>query len=57
MCILTNFFNANLEGYDYKRLTTKFNTHYKRIGYLAMNQIKDANKDIWMCDLDFYIKG
>lgn len=55
-CVLFKNF-LNTEDYDYKSLTIKFNAHYKRIGYLAMNQIKDASRDIWMCDLDFYIKG
>ncbi|KAG4078159.1 hypothetical protein HA402_002211 [Bradysia odoriphaga] len=42
--------------YDNKILTNKFKAHYTSIGYLAMNKIKDASKDVWMCDLDFYIK-
>ncbi|KAG4071476.1 hypothetical protein HA402_011630 [Bradysia odoriphaga] len=40
--------------YDNKILTNK--AHYTSIGYLAMNKIKDASKDVWMCDLYFYIK-
>lgn len=52
---MTNVFYA--EGYDNQRLRNKFIASYKRVGYFAINRMKGANNDIWMCDRDFYVKG
>lgn len=50
-------FFLNSEGYDYKSLTNKFYSHHEVIAQLAVNQLQQSSKDIWMCDLDLYRKG
>jgi hypothetical protein len=45
------------EEHDYTILKNRFNTRYSKIAELARENIQTSSKVVWMCDLDYYIKG